>query len=168
MRSAAFVRTVLKGGLPEDGVLTVRCVAEVPDDVDGRATPQIDAVKGGAVSQFDAEQMAGVKDPVVRVARGFAYTSMQKGLMKNGTDALDSLAQALSRVGIGLADVVSCNFFLRDQANVLDLFRGFYEMFNKKFPPPPTRVEWQVGNWGIAQVIVRCVAALPVEDDIMM
>lgn len=42
-----------------------------------------------------------------------------------------------------MQEVVSCSFYVQDQQKMLDLFAGFFEVFNQENPPPPTRGEYQ-------------------------
>merc|ERR1712060_593176 len=84
------------------------------------------------------------------------------GNMTNGTDALANLERILQKAGTDLSNVVTCLFFLPNNTKVFDLFGGFYEAFNVKNPPPPSRGELQsVLEEPTLEVAAKCVAALP-------
>mmetsp|Transcript_75605 Transcript_75605/g.245822 ORF Transcript_75605/g.245822 Transcript_75605/m.245822 type:complete len:386 (+) Transcript_75605:106-1263(+) len=140
--------TVVQAGLEVGKAVALRCVAAVPANGAG----------GGGSSNGAIEHHS--KDVVV--ARRFAFVAGQRARLTNGTDGFDALEQALSIAGVGLSDVVSCLFFVTDQAQVFDLFDGFFDVFNAKHPPPPARAELQAETeCGDCAVMMRCIAAMP-------
>ncbi|CAE7503444.1 unnamed protein product [Symbiodinium natans] len=90
----------------------------------------------------------------------FVFASAQLGRNSSGSDAFVGLQNVLKAADVGLKEVVSCSFFVKNQSQMFDLFAGFYETFNKENPPPPTRGEYQAETeCDDCLVAAKCVAA---------
>eukprot|EP00405_Crypthecodinium_cohnii_P025320 CAMPEP_0206493428 /NCGR_PEP_ID=MMETSP0324_2-20121206/46956_1 /ASSEMBLY_ACC=CAM_ASM_000836 /TAXON_ID=2866 /ORGANISM="Crypthecodinium cohnii, Strain Seligo" /LENGTH=394 /DNA_ID=CAMNT_0053976549 /DNA_START=31 /DNA_END=1215 /DNA_ORIENTATION=+ len=135
--------TIVQAGLSPGKVVTLRCVANTGADMQ--------------------EGTSGNKE--VKVAHKLVFAPGIYSKRTDGADAFEALDKALQSVGAGLSDVVSCLFFVKDQWKVFDLFKGFAQAFNHDHPPPPTRDELQaVGEIPDTNVVMRCVAALPLKE----
>lgn len=145
--------TFVQAGLEQPGQrLLLRCVATVPKGPE--SLPVVAAVNSGAMVANNE----------------FVYAPGQFGTIRsNGTDALQNLGEILSEAGTGLSNVVNCMFFMSDNNLVWNLFTGFFDVFNRDNPPPPTRGEFV----GLSEctpkcfVVAKCVAALPLNQGML-
>mmetsp|Transcript_26885 Transcript_26885/g.55801 ORF Transcript_26885/g.55801 Transcript_26885/m.55801 type:complete len:387 (-) Transcript_26885:32-1192(-) len=106
-------------------------------------------------------------DGKVVLTDSFAFASAQLDRNSTGVNALESLGKLFKYANVTLNDTISCSFFVKDQQKMLDLFGGFYEIFNKENPPPPTRGEYEaITECAECQVAAKCIAARPMEMEV--
>ncbi|CAJ1400865.1 unnamed protein product [Effrenium voratum] len=106
--------------------------------------------------------------PGATVTDRFVFASAQLGQNTTGLDALASLEEVLAGANVTLKDVINCAFFVKDQQKMMDLFGGFFKVFNQDNPPPPSRGEYQAqSECPSCQVAAKCIAARPVKSSEM-
>ncbi|CAE7616211.1 unnamed protein product [Symbiodinium microadriaticum] len=131
---------VQAGGLPDGKSVLLRCTGTMSDPAFARMPPV--SIDGATITDR------------------FVFTSALLGRNSSGSDAFDGLQRVLKTADVSLKEVVTCSFYVKDQAHMFDLFAGFYEAFNKENPPPPTRGEYQADTeCDDCLVAMKCVAA---------
>lgn len=132
--------TIVQAGGLANRSLRLRCTAAVDDS----RLRSVDTTDGKVV-----------------LTDSFAFASAQLDRNSTGVNALESLRKVFKYANLTLNDTISCSFFVKDQQKMFDLFGGFYEIFNKENPPPPTRGEYEaITECADCQVAAKCIAAI--------
>ena len=140
--TAASVRTALAAQAPVPPALTLlsgqfgiplvlRCVASANTNSTKEAVRNVPGAY--AVRSAPASPLAGP---------GLVMASALEARHANATDAMDTLAAVLAAAGSRMRLVLNCQFFVPSLAGIKPLFAGFFDRFNVKAYPPPSRTEF--------------------------
>eukprot|EP00656_Telonema_subtile_P034459 TRINITY_DN38536_c0_g2_i1.p1 TRINITY_DN38536_c0_g2~~TRINITY_DN38536_c0_g2_i1.p1 ORF type:complete len:287 (-),score=84.87 TRINITY_DN38536_c0_g2_i1:233-1093(-) len=121
----------------------------------------VDGVSVQCTGSAGPMRQAGSETVQAVAANGFVYVSGIAGRMSNGTDSFAVLESTLEAAGSSMARVVNCVFYVRAESSMRTLFGGFYDVFNKRFPPPPSRTEFIAeSECADCAVLTKCIAVL--------
>jgi hypothetical protein len=89
------------------------------------------------------------------------YVSGIESQSRNGSDALERLERILlhPELSSDMSLVTNCVFYVNSYENMKDLFQQFYNTFNLKYFPPPSRTEFTLDGKASFELLVKCVAA---------
>ena len=103
-----------------------------------------------------------VESVVVVKGGPVVYVSGLESQSPNGSEAFEKLEKILSSdsSSSNMSLVTNCIFYVNTYDIMKDLFQGFYNTFNVKYFPPPSRTEFTLnGTATTFNVLVKCVAA---------
>ena len=112
---------------------------------------------GGTIQKI----VTHLDDAVVVRGGPVVYVSGLESQSRNGSDAFEKLEEALLRDSSSdMSLVTNCVFYVNTYDIVKDLFQGFYNTFNVKYFPPPSRTEFTLDGNASFSVLAKCVAAV--------